>query len=329
MTYSSDEILSFSTQLAFAMTLAWGKSWTSREIDGCFYNHLLNPKIKQALNNIRRRHRGKEEPPWPGRFDDPNLPEEVFQAAMGIGPARTIVEELDLTYMAEQFGVDIRFFKTSYLTGTPVPFCRYAAKAHTDTIGTPIYRLDIFSRNVVNTDWEKISQNYNNWLIDLGSEEKQTWLEGIVGRGEPGRLQDIRGLVINQGVPHIEVLSYPPFASSKLFVVSAKEHFDRERDSLTGRGTASAAIRAWTAYLLNVLVGLNSRQAILKTNDALSQQFGLYTMNDALEGAEDHTGGVTSSGESYFSGEKKDLQERINNYDSWISQADPTWSFIN
>ena len=328
MSFSSDEILIFATQIAFALSQPWGKNWTPREIDGCFYNHYLNPKIQEALRNIRRRHLGQEGPPWPGRFDSQDLPGEVRLASLGHYPLRT-VEMLDLEYMAEQFGVNVLFFQVSYLTGMPIPFCRYAIKIHTDYLAAPIFRLDIFSRRILDRDWSSIGRAYSRWLEVLASEEHKPRVDSAVARVERGLLHDLRKQFVKQGVPHLELLAYPPFASPNVFVLTAKEHFEKEKKHLTGRGTPEVAIRAWTSYLLTKLVGTTNREAIAQINEVIGQQCGTYAMNEILGGTGGHSGGATSSGEIQFSNDKTELMERISNYDTWLAQADPSWSFIN
>lgn len=322
MSFSLDEILSFATQIACARLQPWGKGWTTREIDGCFYYHFHNLKFNEALRNVRRCHLGQEEPPWPVRFDSQDLPWKLILASLGIR-AMTLYDKLALDDIAERFGVDAGWLPATYLTGMPVPFCRYAIKIHTDNLATPIFRLDIFSRRVVHTDWSSIRQKYSIWLEVMELEKHKASVDYIVAQGERGRLHDVRGHFMEQGVPHVEILSYPPFASTRLFESAAKEYFDKEKVRLTGGGSTDVAIRAWTAYLLTELVGTTNRQAIAQTNEVLGQQCGTYAMNETLEGAEGHGGGVTSSGEIQFSRDKADLKERINYYDMWLAQADP------
>jgi hypothetical protein len=74
VSYSSDEILSFATQIAYVLRQPWGESWTTREVDGCFYYQFHNDKLYDALENIRHRHFGQKAPPWPGRYDSRDLP---------------------------------------------------------------------------------------------------------------------------------------------------------------------------------------------------------------------------------------------------------------
>jgi hypothetical protein len=321
VSFSSDEILSFATDIAYALSRPWGKSWTPREVDGCFYYHFHNPKFQRALRNVRQRHLGQEEPPWSSRIL------EVIFARYGYHPARTLDERLELDYIAEEFGVDNRYLPVTYLTGQPVPFCRYATKFHSDQDNVPILRLDIFSRSIGNDDWNLIRRAYSRSLEILESEKLRAGIDQLVARSEPGRLY-LKRQFIDQAVPHIEVLSYPPFASQGIFISAAQEYFDKEKDRLTGRGTAKVAIRAWTGYLLTKLVGKTNRQAIALTNEVLGKQCGTYTMNDVLGQTRGHTAGVTSSGEIQFSNDMAQLVERIDNYDKWLAQADTSWSFI-
>ena len=172
-----------------------------------------------------------------------------------------------------------------------------------------------------------IRRAYSRNLEVLGSENLRAQIDQLVAQGDPDRLY-LRRQFIDQGVPHIEVLSYPPFASEDMFVIAAKEYFDKERDRLTGRGTPEVAIRAWTGYLLTKLVGKSNRQAIALINEVLGKQCGTYAMNQVLGDAGGHSGGATSSGEIQSSNDRAQLIERIDNYDSWLSQADPSWSFI-
>ena len=132
MSFSPDEILSFATEIAYALSQPWGKSWTPREVDGCFYYHFHNPKFEQALRNLTKRHLGQEGPPGRSRIL------EVILARYGYHPARTQVERLELDYIAEEFGVDNRYLPVTYLAGLPIPFCRYATKFHTDQDNVPI-----------------------------------------------------------------------------------------------------------------------------------------------------------------------------------------------
>jgi hypothetical protein len=169
---SSDEILSFAKQVAFALSQSWGKNWTSREVDGCFYNHYLNPKLQHALRNIRLRHLGQEGPPLPSRFDSQGLPPGVRLSDMEQYKLR-LVETLELQHMAEEFGVDNTLLHVSYLTGMPVPFCRYAVKIHTDSHFTPIFRLDIFSRRMAESDWRSIQRLYSRWLELMKSDKSK------------------------------------------------------------------------------------------------------------------------------------------------------------
>lgn len=326
MSYSSDEILSFATQIAYVLRQPWGESWTTREVDGCFYYQFHNDKLYGALENIRHRHFGQKAPPWPGRYDSRDLPPIVIRASLGIPPVRSLPELWEIDYAAEQFQVDVRYLRVAYLTGMPVPFCRYVAKMHTDQNHAPVIKLDIFSRRVSNNDWILIERIYQRYLAQLEKEELKTWVDHA--QSEPSRLQDLRGRLVEEGVPHIEILSYPPFASNSSFVRAVKEYFDKEKDRLTGRGTPEVAIRAWTGYLLTTLIEKSNRQAIMLINEVLGEQCGTYAMNQVLRDTWGHSGGVTSSGEIQFSNDRTQLIERIHNYDSWLAQADPSWSLI-
>jgi hypothetical protein len=104
-----------------------------------------------------------------------------------------------------------------------------------------------------------------------------------------------------------------------VFDLIAKEHFEQEKHHLLGRGSNKSATRTWTAYLLTELIGTSQREAIMRTNEVLGKQCGIYTMNEYFEGTGGHSGGVTSSGESQFSREKEELKKRIAYYNSWLA----------
>jgi hypothetical protein len=150
---SSDEIISFATQIAHVLTQPWGKTWTTREVDGCFYYHFHNPRLYEALDNTRRGYLGQEAPPRPGRYDSQDLHPVVISTSLGIPWVHSHPELLDLDNVAEQFQVDARYLRVAYFTGMPVPFCRFAVKMHTDQTRSPIVKLDIFSRRMATSDW--------------------------------------------------------------------------------------------------------------------------------------------------------------------------------
>lgn len=62
MEHTTEDILSFSNMVSYGLSCPFGKAWTTREIDGLYYNQFLNPKFHDALRNIRQRYKGQAEP---------------------------------------------------------------------------------------------------------------------------------------------------------------------------------------------------------------------------------------------------------------------------
>ena len=316
--HTTEDILSFSKMVSYGLSCTFGKAWTTREMDGLFYNQFLNPKLQYALRNIRQRYIRQAEPPYPWQWDSEAPRKEVVFPGRGDGALLVTPERIDFWELSEQFGVDLQYFENAYFYGTPVPFCRYAMKSHLNERGTSIFRLDIFSSKVANFDWDFIGREYDRWieLPRIGRTKVDTI---VVIRGERGPLVNIQGEFEDEGVPHLEILSCPPYASMKAFVLVAKEFFSKQKSGLPGKGKAKLAIRVWTGYLLTEYAGLNHRQAIQETNKHLGQQCGKYNMDEVLEGTGGSSGGVTSSGEIQFSGNRAELEKRIADYGHTLS----------
>lgn len=323
-----DDVISFSEQIIFGSKQTWGKFWTQRDIDGFYYNEFMNQTFQLALGEARRNRQGHQEPPHPCRWDDTNaqelfitpwgnrgigLPDIDAQFVGSEGPKGFHWDQgKEFRDLFEGFCLNESYLYNTLLHGTPVPFMRLWATADDNHPLPSSYRIEIYSS-------------------PIGELEKQ-WIKRAYGdfwgwqRPEPPAGANIVVNFLSDGPPRIEILSHPPYASPSVFVQVVKEAIIKHRAELPGtrRHSALTTIREWTVYLLTEKCDFGNKDAIKLWNEMLGDKFGnqrgtRYNLDD--DSFEPDPGRelprsqlVTSSGETQYSGDKADLEKRINFY---------------
>ena len=351
------DILVFAKTVMYGGTQVWGKHWSQRSIDGIFFNRYLNEDFVQALRETRLRFLGSEAPPFPANWDDDTadqtfpppwgknravrdkLREVIFTEVIpSKGPVRpwiTVLPTLDK--LADTFSVDRRYVEAAYLHGTPIPFKPYVVGFETEWppdydphkiigekgglplrelrvgVDIPVFKVTIYSLPFAGPEMDGVVRAYENYLADVVPEIVRSGMSEVA-KQTAGRVgANLTADFISSGVQCLQIKSYPRFAAPKelsQLVLRALETYGERLPGTKTHRQASNVIRAWCVYLMATKGQLTARKAIQKWDE----NFPSIAYNA------DKWNVITTPGETQFSRDRKELEERVSYYETILSQ---------
>ena len=335
---NADDIFTFAKMILFGLSEPDGEEWAQREIDGFFYNEFLNPPLQLALKEARRIRMGREDPPYPCRWNETGA-QDMFLPPWGNGslyrreePEKSYLavsypkerhrfdwmpdELIGDTSLLEGFAVHPSYIYNALVHGSPLPFIRVWPRWRSDPNDGPSrFQLDVYAL--------PFGERERTWVKEV-YEIFREWMYS--DHPFSPKAPDLRmgaNVVANfhsEGPIRLEILSFEPYASPGVFVQFVKEAAREYRSKLPGKKNLSAipTIREWVVYLLTVDCKFSNRDAINEWNTRLGERLEhTYTMNDTEAGLRGQ--GVGSPGEPQFSGDKADLERRIAHYRSTLT----------
>ncbi|MFQ6026810.1 MAG: hypothetical protein ACE5Q6_04760 [Dehalococcoidia bacterium] len=338
--FSPDNVLSFALMILYGCQQSYAKFWTQREIDGFFFNQFLNPELQQELRRQRRMIFGQEASLLPCRWDEPNarsilmppwgdqrdvLQEHFYRRGQNPETGKRIIADPVAESVLRKYGVRRDYFVAALLHDTPVTFQgvfsrpEYGPVTDPTFVGmnteepTPYFRIGIYGGPLNKMVRDFIMSQYQTVFL-------QKFLRDIQKEVSPAKFElwtqpgsTVRARFVELGLPCLEILSLPPFASATALLQTAKNAFHEYNSKLPGSKSVKPAIRVWAAYLLAEKCGLTNIEAIRIWNDQLGDEHRIpYTLDASSLGMRGER--VTTSGESHFSGQKSDLIARIDHY---------------
>lgn len=251
--------------------------------------------------------------------------------------------------MAAKFCVQQHYMGHAFLHGTPVPFERFQIRSAYEwpagvnpkeivrwvdghpvrksipiTQRIPYFEVAVYSLPIA--PWEiKVAKHYYKDFLEtqeltLANKDRHdpsmATPEDVLLQTEGQMGSHIIVKLLEDVFPHLEIRSYPPFASPDMLTATINDALKQHRPRLLGSDSVLPTIRVWTVYLLSQKGGLPKRGAIRAAiklwNDRLGRELGcVYNMEE---------GSVTSSGEIHFSNDRKKLKDRIVRYQAILTR---------
>ena len=312
-----DTILSFADVVVHGYEQYWGRKWTTREIDGLFYNEFLNESFQEGLRQLRKEHFGQEAPPQPCRWDGPGADKVLIPP---FGNAKDEIYDGNapvlgrLAGMVDEYCIPYAYAHGAVLHGTPAAFERvntyWGTTWSEEQSWEELFVVDLYDRRATKPDWNRVIELYEKFL--LGSKLRRQDSETMGAR--------VDGAVTSDGVPAIKIRAWFPFGSPKAFLQHCKDALNAKKDQLPvpGESRRGHQILAWTVYLLNTLCGMGNQAAILMGNNHLGGHLRSYNMPS--KGAKLRGDSVTTRGEEQYAGDKAEIKMRIEHYTRTFTQ---------
>lgn len=332
-----DDIISFSKQIIYGLNTSWGKSWAQREIDGLFYNEYLNDPLQLAFKEARLARLGREDPPFPYRWDGPDA-QGIFFRPWGseekgdtwyidVGGLKQM-NRSDIRALSESmlknFAVNPEYVYSAMVHGTPIPFLRFWPRVDIvitteGDVKPPTFQLDIYALPFGTRELTLVKVHYERFCdlaynLDVGEPKLKDHRIGA----------NVEVDLLGEVSARIAVLSHHTYASPGVFAQVVKEAVKEHGSSLPGKARVSTipTVREWVVYMLSVRCSLSNREAITLWNERLGTRLDYpYTMDKPDKGLRGYS--VASPGESHFSGDKAELEQRINFYRSTLTRSLP------
>ena len=298
-------------------------AWSQREIDGFFYNRFLNGPLNLALTEARRIRMGCEDPPYPCQWNDP-IAQNLFFGPWGNGSLLRFDGPDQWQSLLEGFAIDPAYLYNSLVHGSPIPFIRAWPRWNLvpQDHPPPPFRLEVYALPFGERERRFIKVVYENFR------ELMFWEPRFGPRLEDRRTgANVVANFRSDGPFRLEIISNTPYASPAVFVQIAKEATEEYRSKLPGKSNRSGipTLREWVVYLLTEQCDLSNRDAIKQWNSMMGNHLKqTYTMDDTDSKLRGHS--VGSPGEAQFSGDKSNLERRIDHYRSTLTGALPSSS---